>query len=152
VTARPPEPLSAGVLLDALLAERQVRLESIDAMTNKAGVMLGFTGGRCCAHRAFGTLAVAAARVPASRPHVRHSLAAMKVELLPGLSAAGMREKLLMRQTADAQLAIYDYFTFRHNAMVDVLTAKADRVDKAARWLGATIGVLAVAGLLDGVM
>jgi hypothetical protein len=65
---------------------------------------------------------------------VRHSLAAMKVELLPGLSAAGMREKLLMRQPADAQLAIYDYFTFRHNAMVDVLTAKADRVDKAARW------------------
>ena len=140
------------MLLDALLAERQVRLDSIDAMTNKAGVMLGFTGAVVALTALLEPWPLRLLAFLPAGYTVWHSLGAMKVELLPGLSAAGMREKLLMRQPGDAQLAIYDYFTFRHNEMVSVLTAKADGVEKAARGLAVTIGVLALAGLLDGVI
>jgi hypothetical protein len=152
VTEPLPEPETTGVLLDALLAERQVRLESLDAMGNKAGVMLGFTGALVALTPLIEPWWLRFLVLLPAALAVRHSLAALKVVLAPGLGAAGMREELLMRRPREAQLTIYDYFTIRHRDFVETLTSKADSVDAAARWLAITIAMLALACILDGVL
>jgi hypothetical protein len=152
VTARLPEPPSAGVLLDALLAERQVRLDSIDAMTNKAGIMLGFTGAIVALtalldHWPLRVLVFVPAAVA-----VWHCFKAFETVLLPGLNPATLRERALMQPPKGAQLKICDSLTVRHEQLVGTLTVKAERVNQASTWLVATIVVLAAASLTDGIL
>jgi hypothetical protein len=147
-----PEPPSAGVLLEAVLAERQARLESADAMTNRAGIILGFTGVlvSLSALLDFWVLRLVVF-VPAGFA-VRYSLAALRTEIVPGLEAVMLREKLLMQPPLGAQLQILDIFTKRHDELVRMLDSKASRVDLAGGWLAITIVVLAVASLLGGAL
>ena len=79
-------------------------------------------------------------------------MAALKTVLLPGLKPNRMRETLLMRPRDVAQLQLLDVFTLRHDELVSTLTGKVEQVRKAGFWQGATIGVLALTGLLDGVL
>ena len=151
VSSEPSEPPSAGVLLNALLAERQARLESIDAMTNRAGIILGFAGVivSLTALLEFWALRIVVF-VPAGFT-VRYSLAALATEIVPGLKPEVLREKLLMQQPLAAQLQILDIFTKRHDQLARALMGKANRVDLAGSWLVITIVVLAVASLLEGI-
>ena len=145
------EPPSAGVLLDALLAERQARLESIDAITNRAGVLLGFTGAivaltALLEHWWLRLLVFVPAAVT-----VGFSLATLKRELVPGLKPAAVREQLLMQPALGAQLAMLDFLTARHDELVSTITAKAKHLGRTTVMLVVTIGALALAGILEGV-
>jgi hypothetical protein len=152
VTARLPEPPSSGVLLDAVLAERQARLDSIDAMTNKAGVLLGFTGTIVALTALLERWPLRLVVFVPAALAVRHSMAALKTVLLPGLSPAPLRQELLMQPPLGAQLEMLDYFTTRHEQLVLALEGKTDSVDAAGKWLAVTIGVFAGASVLDGVL
>ena len=152
VATRLPEPPSAGVLLDAVIAERQVRLDSLDAMTNKAGILLGFTGAIVALTALLDRWPL---RLVVFVPAVfaaRYSMAALKTVLLPGLSPAPLRQKVLMQPPLGAQLKMLDYLTARHEQLALALESKTDSVEAAGKWLAVTIGVLALASLLDGVL
>jgi hypothetical protein len=140
------------VLLDAVPAERQVRLESIDSMTSKAGIILGFTG-TIVALTPLLTLWPLRLLVfiPAGLA-IRSCLEAIATVLLPGLKPEGLREELLMQEPRAAQLQILDYFTARHGQLAQTPAIKAGHVSQAARWLVITIVALALASLLDGIL
>lgn len=152
VIKRLPEPPSAGVLLDVVLAERQARLESVDAMTNKAGIMLGFTGAivgltTLLERWPLRLLVFAPAGVA-----VVSSLLALKTVLLPGLKPSQMREDLLMQPSLGAQLQIFDSLMTRHHELVETVRGKAKHVDRASLWLAVTIAAFAGANVLEGVL
>ena len=149
---RLPERPSAGVLLEAVLAERQARLESIDAMTNRAGYLLGFTGTIVALTVLLDEWWL---RLPVFIPAtfaVRHGLAALQTVLLPGLNPESIRRKLLMQPPLGAQSRMLDYLTARHDQLVQTATNKAECLRKSSTWLVITIGALALAGLLEGVL
>lgn len=152
MTERLPEPPSAGVLLDAVLAERQARLESIDAMTNKAGILLGFTGAivaltALLEHWPLRLLVFAPAAVT-----VAYSLATLKRVQLPGLKPTEIREQLLMQPALGAQLAMLDFLTARHDELVSTISTKAKHLGRTTGMLVATIGALALAVILEGTL
>ena len=92
------------MLLDAVLAERQVRLESIDPMTNRAGIMLGFTGAIVALTGLLDHVATrAVAFIPAAMT-VWYCLQALDTVLLPGLKPVPLRKALLMQPPDAARL------------------------------------------------
>jgi hypothetical protein len=150
-TAKLPEPPSAGVLLDALLAERQARLESVDAMTNKAGILLGFTGAIVALTSLLGHWSLRVLVFVPATATVVYGLLALKTVLLPGLKPSGMRNELLMQPPLGAQLQMFDYFMTRHDQLVQTVADKAEYLGKTSVWLAITIGALALASLLEGI-
>lgn len=95
VTERFPEPPSAGVLLDALIAERQIRLESIDAMTNRAGTMLRFTGALVALTALLEPVLLRFAVFVPAAVTTWHCFKALHTVLLPGVSPMLSRDALV---------------------------------------------------------
>jgi hypothetical protein len=152
VTDRLPEAPSAGVLLNAVVAERQVRLDAIDAMTNRAGIVLGFTGALVALTPLLDHLLSRFLVFIPAAVTVRYSLKALKTTLLPGIKPMKLRQKLLMQPALGAQLRLLDVLGTRHEQLVSALRNKVDQVNTAGAWLVITIVVFAGAGLIEGLL
>lgn len=142
---------SAEVLLGVALQERQLRLDSLTAMDQRAGAILGFTGALV----ALGTLLPRWwLQVPvyaAGAVTVFRCRRAIRVEYVAHLNPMALRRHL-RKDAPDAARIVLDTLAKRHADLRDTLTAKSRAAEGALNAMVVTIAVVAVAGLVGGLL
>jgi hypothetical protein len=124
---------AARVLLDVAIAERAARLDSLDALDQRAGALLGFTG-------AIVALATFLPRwwlqVPvyvAGALTAHRCLRVLQVEHPPGIDPRALRRKYLRSHPDEAAQVVLDTVVKRHPALAETLAAKAAEAERRSR-------------------
>ena len=141
---------TVGVLLDLAHAERQVRLDSLDTLDGKAGVLIGFAGVLV---GLTATLPHWWARLLIMVPSLLSALAAfdaLRVKKVPGFKLQQTRDRYITQPPHVVRQTLLDTMTSNQAAIEMSLKTKADRVAVALWLLGLAILVMAVLVLITG--
>jgi len=141
---------TVGVLLDLAQTERQVRLDSLDTLDGKAGVLIGFAGVLV---GLTATLPQWWARLLVMLPSLLSALAAfdaLRVKKVPGFRLQQTRDKYLTQPRHIVRQTLLDTMISNQAAIEKSLKTKADRVTVALWLLGVAILVMAVLLLITG--
>jgi hypothetical protein len=143
---------SAGVLLDVVLEERQIRLDSVTAMDQRAAIVLGFTGSLVALTVLLPRWWLQLAVYLVAADTTFRCLRVLRVEFVPGLSAMTIRNDYLMADAGWTRRCLLDLLVAGQGPLSNTLRDKSDKTAAVLASVVRTIGVMAVAGLIGGML
>jgi len=141
---------SVESIMLALLGERQIRLDAMDAMQAKAGVLLGFSGLVAVFGAQYENPVVRALPLTTAVLTAVFSLRAMGRIRIPGIDARLLWDNYANVPGPRTRRAIANQLVSSQPHLDNVLKRVSRAVTAATLWLACSIGILAVFGIIFG--
>jgi hypothetical protein len=141
---------SAAVLLEVVIAERGLRVDSLTAMDNRAGTLLGATGALIALAVLLPRWWLQLAIYLVAAETAYRCLRVLRVAYVPGVNAVTLRNDYLMSPATETRRVLLDLLVAKQDELKPILKEKADKATRALQSMGVLIAVTALAGLIGG--